>query len=185
MLKPFLEHLLPLPSDPLKGQLVKVLIVEDDANIANIWATTIRQHHLRVEVCGDMSTALMKMLECDAMLLDWRIQGSDSRVIFDTWLDRKAGLPIAVVSGYLNHDLKQILVRDGAHIVLDKPVELEALLRVVHRFANHVRRDKEIHALRQDIAKVRIYTLILLMVVITSTLLTGSDSIIKIFNLFI
>lgn len=153
---------------------VRILLVEDDPAQQEILYHTIRHAGVIVETASTHREALYKIQdsanEIDVLILDWRLSNKDAQTVFDNWLDRHIGKPSAIVSAYVTPELRIKLLREGAHNVLDKPVDLEAFLRIIHRYVYQVKRDREISALRMEIFRLKRITVALLILGIATTI---------------
>lgn len=164
MLQRFFAKILPPPATPQAADSkVIILLVEDDPTQQETLHRTIRQSGVVIETASTQREAIATIQKgnIDILILDWRLSGGNSQLIFDNWLDYAMGSPCGVVSAYITPELRTSLLREGAHNVLDKPVDLEAFLRILHRYVYQVRRDRDIQSLHREIyiARQEIYSL--------------------------
>lgn len=163
-----------IPS-PTGDHPVNILIVEDDFTQREILVRLARQKNAIAETVSAIREALTKLEWADILILDWRLQGKDAQVIMDRWADTKYTGPVMIISGYLTPELKSRLLLEGASMVLEKPVDNELILRMAARFIAQVRQDKEISQLREDIYRIKVTMLTILLLVLLSFLAGGFD----------
>jgi len=169
-----MSSILPRPSGE---ERVVVLLVEDDPVQQETIHRLIRQSGVAVETASTIREALEKIKagKSDILILDWRLSGSTAQVVFDSWLDEYIGNPCAIISAHITAESRSQFVRDGAWNVLEKPADLEALMRIIHRYAYQVKRDREILALREEVYGLKRTTFALLLVALVSMVVTNYD----------
>lgn len=188
MIKEVLISLLPSGKPTDLG--INVLIVEDNVDVSEIWRRTITQAlGADVEAVHTAYDGLEKMDWADILILDWRLRKdngkSEAQLVFDRWVREKGAMPIAIISGYMTDEIKQHLIRNGAHIVIEKPIDLEAFLIIIIRFANQVKQHKELDSLRQEIASLKLRTLTLMVIVLISMLTSNFEQLAAIWELLL
>jgi len=114
--------------------MASILIVEDDPKQLRLYSKALRGYRLTCVATG--STALKSLAEAmpDLIILDHILGEGEKGTDFLPRLKQAAAhVPIIVISGSLN--LKQQLATlqgpNGAHYVLEKPVDLDELDRTV------------------------------------------------------
>jgi DNA-binding NtrC family response regulator len=114
--------------------MASILIVEDDPKQLRLYSKALRGYRLTCVVTG--SAALKSLAEAmpDLIILDHVLGEGEKGTDFLPRLKQAAAhVPIIVISGSLN--LKQQLATlqgpNGAHYVLEKPVDLDELDRTV------------------------------------------------------
>jgi len=159
--------IVPAPTDAVP---VNILIVDDDYSQVQAIHRLISQRGIKVEPAGGAREALEKLDWADIVLLDWRLQDKDAQVVIDRWVDRKQDGPLAIISGYITPELRQKLLKEGAHIVLEKPVDLELMVRISVRWIEYIRREKELTQLKKDIYRLKTTGLLILILALASML---------------
>jgi two-component system response regulator RpaA len=114
----------------------KVLVIEDDDDIRDISATSLRDAGFDVEAAenGEQALALCARREPDVIVLDLLMPVMDGRAFLRAYRQRaSAAVPIVVVSAVpgveqLAHDL-------GCQAGIAKPYELTALVNTVAQLA--------------------------------------------------
>jgi CheY-like chemotaxis protein len=117
-----------------------VLLVEDDQAIHDLIAIVLGFEHIDLAAASSAAAALARLREglvpC-LILLDLRMPGMNG-IEFHDQLQRTpewSRLPVIVFSG--DRDAEAIAAQMGAAGCLRKPVELQSLLDVVHRYCPH------------------------------------------------
>ena len=103
----------------------RVLIVEDEAAIRNIWTHVFRRlgHETEEATNGSDALKVLESSDFDVVLTDLRMPGM-SGVDLITAVERDerfSGLEIFVCSGFAEDQRSQLLSRRGVKRVIDKP----------------------------------------------------------------
>jgi two-component system KDP operon response regulator KdpE len=117
-----------------------ILIVEDDANIRKLVSVNLekRGYKLSEAVDGNQAMLLFRQYPFDLVLLDLVLPGV-SGVDVCTWIRARSDIPIIVLSGLKDEDLKVTALDAGADDYITKPFgheELLARVRAVLRRAS-------------------------------------------------
>ena len=140
---PALENALQRLFSLQQGQPYRVLIVDDDLELANRYALVLRQHHMHVQVCHEPSTVLeyMARFSPEVLLLDVQMpdcEGPELAQIIrfnDDWLR----VPIIYLSAETDLSRQmQALLRAGDDFVT-KPISDNALITSVFSRAQRAR----------------------------------------------
>lgn len=136
-----------MPSDiAVLEDCLRVLLVEDESVIAELFAESLSAEGYSVEVAGDGEQALTLFEEAEAnghpydvVVTDVRMPRMDGVTLAHRLRDHNPGLPLVVVSGYAPDDQLQRLVadRDGPLTILAKPVRLSRLQSAVRSAIRH------------------------------------------------
>jgi CheY-like chemotaxis protein len=124
------------PQPPRPGLVV--LVVEDNAVVADGIAALLRLWGARPQLCGSAAEALAlpDLAPFDIALCDIRLPGQLDGIALATELQRRRpSLPIALVSAYIDDATRQLAHERGWQ-ALRKPVQpatLQALLRRLQR----------------------------------------------------
>ena len=118
---------------------MRILILEDDVELADQIAALLRDEHFAVDICHDGEEGL-EMGEdepYDAVILDPGLPTMDGFSVLRRWRDAGLSMPVIVLTGSRKEvsDMKEG-VRAGATNYLTKPVDLELLLDWVRGVVN-------------------------------------------------
>lgn len=117
-----------------------ILLVEDDALLADGLARSLHQAGYQVDIAGDGISA-NRMLESgvfDLVLLDLGLPGLDGREVVKRLRSRKQTMPVLILSARMDIEERVLLLNLGADDYMVKPVawvELEARIRALIRRA--------------------------------------------------
>lgn len=118
---------------------MRVLLVEDDPDLADQIASVLRDENYAVDVVGDGIEALEtgKAEPYDAVILDPGLPGMDGISVLRRWRDQGVTMPVIVLTASRKEvsDMKEA-ARAGATNYLTKPVDLELLLEWVRGVVN-------------------------------------------------
>jgi CheY-like chemotaxis protein len=115
-----------------------VLVVEDDPDVRETLADTLREEGITVDEAANGLEALERLREADALpsviLLDLSMPVMDGRAFRDEQRrdPRLAAVPVILLSGY--RDAEESMTDMRAAEVLEKPPRPERLLKLVSGF---------------------------------------------------
>jgi CheY-like chemotaxis protein len=125
----------PPTATPIDGQGKRVLIVEDDQDVGNVFRIALEMAGYQVTVVQDVSKALGALTQelPDAVVLDLMLTDSSGLDVVRYLRKEPASrdLPILVVSGATGGYQMGQAFSAGADLFLGKPVAVEELVRVV------------------------------------------------------
>jgi DNA-binding response OmpR family regulator len=122
--------------------MAKILLVEDDYDLAFALTDRLKREHYSVEVVdeGDRALDLLKSFEYDAVILDWNLPNMSGLAILKELRGRGIRTPVLILTARTDvHDKAQGL-DTGADDYLTKPfepVELSARIRAMLRRASN------------------------------------------------
>jgi two-component system, OmpR family, response regulator len=107
---------------------MRILLVEDEPALQDLWADVLRDHGYAVDVAGTLSEAKACLREhaYDLVITDWRLPDGDGRVAAD-WAAALGGKAM-VTSGYLSYMPGGVAL---GHETLMEPVRLSDLVASV------------------------------------------------------
>jgi two-component system, OmpR family, KDP operon response regulator KdpE len=119
-----------------------ILIIEDDANIRKLVSVNLEKRGYKLSQAGDGNQAMLMFRQqpFDLVLLDLVLPGI-SGVDVCTWIRSQSDVPIIVLSGQKEEDLKVTALDAGADDYITKPFgneEMLARVRAVLRRASPV-----------------------------------------------
>lgn len=107
----------------------KILIVEDNEDLAENICQWLESEHYNVECCRDGLEALnyLKAYEYDAIVLDWTLPRMSGVEILKQYRAQRGATPVLMLTGRRDIDDKEIGLDAGADDYLTKPFELREL----------------------------------------------------------
>jgi len=122
----------------MNGPTLRILLVEDDGDSAETLAVLLRIYGHEVQVARDGPTALRLAADQppDVALLDLGLPGMDGCEVARRLREQEADkLPLLItVTGYGQDEDRRCSKEAGIHLHLLKPVDGEALNRLLQRF---------------------------------------------------
>ncbi len=117
---------------------MRILLVEDDALLADGLARALRQSGYLVDIAADGRTAdhWLEAEEFDLTILDLGLPGLDGSEVLQRLRSRKQGIPVLILSARMALEERVRLLNLGADDYVLKPValaELEARVRALIR----------------------------------------------------
>jgi DNA-binding NtrC family response regulator len=134
--------------------MANILIVDDEKPIRRILAVLLReQHHRTVEVeSGEQALEVLSDAEPDLVLLDLKLPGIDGVETLRRLLARKAGLDVILMTAHGSISSAVEAMRRGAFDYITKPFDNDELLMIIGRALEMRRLNREVEALREDLA---------------------------------
>jgi DNA-binding response OmpR family regulator len=118
--------------------MAKILLVEDDYDLAFALTDRLKREHYSVEVVdeGDRALLLLKSFEYDAVILDWNLPNMSGLAILKDLRSRGVRTPILILTARADVQDKAQGLDTGADDYLTKPfdpIELSARIRAMLR----------------------------------------------------
>ena len=119
----------PLPLGPSRMTPLRVLIVDDDPEIARMLARSLSRRGFQIDCTRSADEALAQAGKTpyDAAILDLVMPGRDGAELSSALRSRIPGLVVAFLTGYANSPLVEQARRGGA-AVFSKPVAVHEIV---------------------------------------------------------
>lgn len=123
--------------DSSKGP--QVVFVDDEPRVCEAVRRTLEQAGMDVQCFHGVDDCLAHLSEkrCDLLLTDVRMPGKDGLELLREARRQLPWLPVVVITGYGDVPMAVRALQSGAADFLEKPLDREALLRVVRRLLEH------------------------------------------------
>jgi len=110
-----------------------ILIVEDEARVAELIAETLiqRSHEARVAVSAAHASMMVRTERPDLILLDINLPDSAGTVALARLRQLRPDVPIIMLTANTNEELARATLKRGAVDYISKPFDIEHLVRVV------------------------------------------------------
>ncbi len=131
-----------------------VLVVDDEEFVRESLAELIRAHGHSVATArnGGEAVRWLESNHCDVILSDLRMPRSDGMSLLAQAQRRNAQIPIILITGAGTVQDAVQAMRQGAFDFVLKPVDPDALLRLIEHAVEHHRMSGELHGLRHSLA---------------------------------
>lgn len=115
----------------------RVLLVDDDANIAWALGRVLTRKGFQVVTSADGSEAkdLLQQEEFDALVTDIQMPRMNGLALIDWAREHRPHLRVVVITGYGSPTIKELSLRRGAILYLEKPVDPDILVDVLQSTA--------------------------------------------------
>jgi len=120
---------------------IRILIIDDEINIAKTIAATFSKSEYLVELCHDGAEGLKKLqtAEWDIVFLDIRLPGLDGMQILKQIYDDKIPVNVIMITAYGSIENAVQAMKYGAVDFVPKPLEPEVLREIVRKIiARHL-----------------------------------------------
>src|SRR5262249_23295019 len=122
----------------IKGELMRILIVEDDAALASFIRKGLEAEHYAVDVSGEgeQGRSMALQFDYDLLVLDLNLPGIDGLAILKSVRQRKPTLPVMILTARSRVEDRVQCLDTGADDYLMKPfsfLELAARARALLR----------------------------------------------------
>ncbi|MEY4761086.1 MAG: hypothetical protein RLZZ200_942 [Pseudomonadota bacterium] len=122
---------------PRPGSGKHVLILDDEAALVDLLYRSLSRLGYRVTGSTDPEQALAVFSDrpddIDLLVTDFNMPGINGIEVTRRIRQQRAGLPVLLVTGYLDDSLRNEAQRAGIDQVLDKPNTIEEMAQAVHR----------------------------------------------------
>ena len=144
------------PSGARRNAELRVLLVEDDAELADRVAADLRREGYAVDVSGDGVDAEFRGREYsyDGVILDLGLPGRPGLEVLANWRDAGLSLPVLILTARDSWSERVLGLRSGADDYLGKPFHIEELLArlqaLLRRSAGRASAELSVAGLRLD-----------------------------------
>lgn len=117
---------------------MRILLVEDEARLAQLLSQALREESHEVDVCDDGAVAAeqAELVPYDVIVLDWVLPGLDGLALLRRWRGKGMNQPVLLLSARGTVGERVQALRAGADDYVVKPValsELSARVEALHR----------------------------------------------------
>lgn len=126
----------------MDGASNRVLVVDDDKRLLDIYQQLLTQHQLAPTICSDSSKvlAVLKAGTFDLVLLDIRMPGIEGTDLLPLIKKVRPLLPVILVSAYCDPNNAHYYQALGAYAAIEKPFSNETLIDTIRRAINQEER---------------------------------------------
>jgi DNA-binding NtrC family response regulator len=130
-----------------------ILIVDDETDFANGLARLIQKeftdNHVLVKYDGESAFEVLQDRPCALMITDLKMRGMDGFALLGKALVLEPTLAVVVLTGHGTIETAVAALKAGAYDFLTKPIDQDALYRVVVKSLDHAALLRENHRLRE------------------------------------
>ena len=132
----------------------RVLIVDDEARMAEVIAAALRRAGHECETCASGAAALAALdaRGADVVVTDWKMPEMDGIELLRRLHARRPGLPVILVTAHGTVPSAVAAMREGAFDYVTKPFDNDELRATVARALEMRRLERENRWLRQEVA---------------------------------
>lgn len=117
---------------------MRILLVEDEARLAQLLSQALREESHEVDVCDDGAVAAdqAELVLYDVIVLDWVLPGLDGLALLRRWRSKGMNQPVLLLSARGTVGERVQALRAGADDYVVKPIaltELSARVEALHR----------------------------------------------------
>ncbi len=111
--------------------MLRILIVDDERSIVEGLQAFLTRQGYRVRTAFDGATALqaVRAERPDVVLLDLRMPGTGGLEVLRCIREIDQGLPVILLSAFLDEETRQLALDLGAPVCLPKPMDLRLVQR--------------------------------------------------------
>ncbi len=125
-----------IPTDVLSSGKRRILVVDDDEQIVELFVDVLgrdRRYEIKTAGTGYDAGMLTEQFRPDLMILDYMLPDINGNVVCKRVRENPdlAGMKVIIVSGVVNQDEIDELLKAGADEFIKKPFNIEKLLRRV------------------------------------------------------
>ena len=114
-----------------------ILVVEDDEDLRDAIAATLRLHRLDFAICGSAETGLQKLdpTSTHILITDFKLPGMNGLELIEKVRLSTPHLPVVMMTAFADTALAVQALRAGARDFLVKPFNPEHLVEVIRRYS--------------------------------------------------
>ena len=120
----------------------KILVVDDDKDMCHIISSILKEEGYKVDKAYDGEQAIKKIKAKDynLMILDYKMPDIDGISVLKEVSQIAPSLKVIMISAYGSHSVRSMTKKLGAYRFLDKPFDLNRLIKIVKdALANPIR----------------------------------------------
>ena len=116
----------------------RVLVVDDNRDLGKLTSEILKERGFRVNIAFDGVSALAKIKQesYDLMILDYRLPGISGLTVLEKTQQIRPNLKTIMISAFGNESTKARAKELGAYAFLDKPFNIDGLVKVVKKSLN-------------------------------------------------
>jgi DNA-binding response OmpR family regulator len=120
---------------------MRILLVEDNRELASRFAKHITKHGLTVDVCETAEDALAatETTDYDVVLLDLGLPDADGTIVLQRLREKCSSVPLLVITARATVRDRVASLNAGADDYLVKPFDLDELIARIHALARRAR----------------------------------------------
>ena len=116
----------------------RVLVVDDNRDLGKLTSEILKERGFRVNIAFDGVSALARIKQepYDLMILDYRLPGISGLTVLEKTQQIRPNLKTIMISAFGNESTKARAKELGAYAFLDKPFNIDGLVKVVKKSLN-------------------------------------------------
>lgn len=116
----------------------RVLVVDDNRDLGKLTSEILKERGFRVNIAFDGVSALARIKQepYDLMILDYRLTGISGLTVLEKTQQIRPNLKTIMISAFGNESTKARAKELGAYAFLDKPFNIDGLVKVVKKTLN-------------------------------------------------
>ena len=116
----------------------RVLVVDDNRDLGKLTSEILKERGFRVNIAFDGVSALARIKQepYDLMILDYRLPGISGLTVLEKTQQIRPNLKTIMISAFGNESTMARAKELGAYAFLDKPFNIDGLVKVVKKALN-------------------------------------------------
>ena len=116
----------------------RVLIVDDNRDLGELTSEMLVERGFRVNIAFDGESALARIKQepYDLMILDYRLPGISGLTVLEKTRQIRPNLKTIMISAFADDSTRARARESGAYVFLDKPFNIDGLVKVVKKTLN-------------------------------------------------
>ena len=111
----------------------RILVIDDEQDFCRMMVEMLSAEGYNVDSAAHPILAAERALsgDYDLITLDLNLEEFNGKDVWELYRDQEVGVPVVVISGYLNAEAREDLRDSGIEYTLEKPFRMARLLEVV------------------------------------------------------
>ncbi len=130
-----------------------ILVVDDEQSVRNSLKMILEYERFEVEFAENGETAIKKLITAsvDVVLLDVKMAGMDGIEVLQRIREKKAHLPVIMISGHGTIETAVEATKLGAYDFLPKPLDRDKLLVTIRNALQQAKLSEDYHKLQETV----------------------------------
>jgi DNA-binding NtrC family response regulator len=137
--------------------MTKILIIDDDPELCELLQDALQSANYKAQISTTAAAGMAKLQAeaFDILLLDIRLDGVDGLSLLPDILAKEPELKVVMITSHGSIPIAVHAIKNGAYDFIEKPINFDALLHVLHQAEEHSALVRTNRLLREELCHSR------------------------------